>query len=612
MSLLMVPSARAQNQQYDLCFPNVAWFANNSTSPVIDGCIENCATGDDAGWRGGSRYVFDNATNGTPLPNVSVLGVRDANNIYLGFEFHKSAPADPNDVIIIGLDPTGNAADRRLIDIFPYTSGGSTANSVPHAAPLYFVGSSTFPTLSPLFGGTPAPLPTWLQAPSYANLRIATVATTMGTTVTDYFYSVELRIPLTGTDALPALTNGGAGNFGLYLDVIRLIGGGAAEDSWPAPPETAQASGLMAPPLSNTWGVGSFNGLCNGVSVASITANGGTTQLNLASPNNFSVVVQNNTRSSESFANQPSGTPVLAPKVNATLRLGIFGIPNMDQSIQVPMPGNPAAPQDIPANSSVTYNMGPWNIPPTSDPALPPNDNQAYFGANPHQCVMALLNSSPPSSDPSCKSATETPWCYHANILNNAAVQNMNFGTVSEGAIFRGPIAQIATKGYTLQPDNHQTFVMQIRSQLLAPITKPDQRATLSTNSQALLWTVHGYRQVGNTITINQKTYPIMVDAGSFGYKLGYSAAVPEWRYQFFGENGSDLEQLDNNTYRMRIAQDAVGFVNATFEGDAAAGTGGPIHPGGGGRFGHFWWWIALVLLLLLLLVALIRRRKHV
>jgi hypothetical protein len=593
--LLVASPAIAQNPNYQLCFPAVSWFANGSTSPAIDGCIENCATADDPGWRGGFRYVFDNRTNGTPLPNVTVLGVRDASALYLGFEFHKSSAADANDVIMIALDPTGNAADRRLIDIFPYTTGGTTNNTGPNTAPFYFQDSGTFPTISPLSGGTQHALPAWLTPP-YNNLRIS--ATASGT---DYFYSVELKIPLTGTDALPALNDGGTGRFGIYANVIRIAGNMAAEDSWPPPPDTALAQGLMIPPVSTSWGVGSTSGLCKGVSVASITANGGTTQLNLTTANNFAVGVQNNTVSSESFANQPAGTAVLAPQISPTLRIGIFGVPNLDQSEQIPMSGNPAPPQDIPANSTVTYNMGPWNLNAT--------EQAKYSGANQHQCVMAILNSTPPSNNPSCGTEGQTPWCYHAYILNNAAVVNMNFGTVMSGKIWRGPIAQLATKGYTLFPNHQQTFVMQVRTTTVSPRLYNRDAQAGAASGQSLLWTLHAYRQVDNTITIHNKTYPIAVDAGSFGYQLQSADAKPDWRYQFFAENDSKLETLDANTYLMHVDQDKVGFVNATFEGDVAAGSGGPVGNGTGGYWQY--WWILLLLLLLILVLWLLARRKH-
>jgi len=603
---LMLTTVFAENTNYQICVPSVTWFANGSTSPVIDGCITNCAASDDPGWRGAFRYDFDNATNGTPQPTVTVFTVRDASNIYLGFEYYTQQAPASTEAILIGLDPTGNAADQRLIILYPYTNGGSSTNSGPLADPTYYIGASNFPTATSN-GTAVSALPVWLKKGT-ANLKIDD--TPSGSA---YFYSVELQIPITGTDAIPAPSNGSAGNLGLYLNTIRIIGGGAAESAWPTYPDTPAASQFLVPPPISTWGVGSFNGLCSGVSVASITANGGTTQLNLNTPNNFVVTVQNSTRSSEGFANSPPGTAVLAPQITPKLTMGYFGVPYMGRSnssepIDCGANCNPAPPQDIPASSTATYNIGPWNI--SSEPTAEQNDIQQFQ----HWCVMARLSSAGPAKDPSCGTATQTPWCYHAYIPSDAAIVNMNFPSVPSGKMYRGPLAQIATRGYELMPDNQQTFILQARTADIARAYRPGlTRATTTNPEQTLLWALHAYRQLNQTITIKGKTYPILQSAGAFGYQLTYEAANPQWRYQFFAENGQKLETLDANTFKMAIPQDKVGFVNATFEGDPAAGTGGPVNPGGGGGTGggsHLPWWIILLIILILLLVLFLMMRR--
>ena len=57
----------------------------------------------------------------------------------------------------------------------------------------------------------------------------------------------------------------------------------------------------------------------------------------------------------------------------------------------------------------------------------------------------------------------------------------------------------------------------------------------------------------------------------------------------------------------MHIKQGDVGYVNVAFEGDAAAGTGGPIGNAGGGGAIWQWWWIILLLALLIALLLLRR-----
>jgi len=574
------PALLAQNKNYNLCFPNTAWFGLGS--PTIDGNIDQGAGAADLGWRGGFRYVFDNRVNGTVLPNATVLGVQDATDIYLGFEFH-TAVSNSNDAIMIAYDPTGNVADQRLMTIYPFVGGGTATNVPPSTAPDYYVGGNNFPGA----GGSTAPAPAWLAA----NLRISTSASTG-----DYLYSVEIKIPLTGTDAWAKPNNpnaGGSGAFGLYLNVIRVIvsggQGSADEDSWPPPPDTQLATGALIPPTNTTWGVGTVNtgATCNGVSVASISANGGTTNLNLTTDNNFSIVVQNSTVNAQTGASKAVGTAVLAPQIFPTLYLENYGIPNIaDLSVKVPAAaGNPAAPHDIPASGTYNFAIGPWNI-----PAQDPGDltGPTGFEAVPHRCAVVILDAKPPSTDASCGSATQTPWCYHANIVNNAAIVNMNFPTVSTGKMWRGPIAIIATKGYVPINENEQIFDLQIRTQAVTPQEyRPEAlaRAAVNLPPQSLIWTAHGYRHTGKTITIHGTTYQIATLAGSFGFGLKYEGAQPAWRYQFFGENGDTLEQPDKNknSYRMHIPQGKEGYVNATFEGDPQAGSGGPEHGRGGG-----------------------------
>jgi hypothetical protein len=590
----MIPSKLvAQNKNYSFCFSNTSWFG--LAPPTIDGNIDQGAQGPDIGWRGGFRYVFDNRTNGTIMPNVTVQGVQDPNNLYLGFEFHTSL-SDPNDAIMIAFDPTGNAADQRLLTIYPYIGGGTATNVSPTTAPDYYVGGNTFPGA----GGTTAALPTWLTpANAMPNLRISTSAAGM-----DYLYSVELKIPLVGgsspADAWPRPNNanvGGSGNFGLYLNVIRIVVSGgsstAAEDSWPAPPDASLATANMVPPPTGQWGFGttSNGGTCNGVSVASLTANGGTTQLNLTTDNNFTIVVQNSTVNAQKNASLAVGTAVLAPKIFPTLYLDNFGIPNVaDLSVKIPAAaGNPAAPHDVAASGTQTYNIGPWNIP-AQDPQDLSGPNG--FTAVPHRCAIAILDARPPSTDASCQIEAQTPWCFRANIINNAFITNMNFPTtMGTGKMYRGPIAQIATKGYAAQANNEQIFDLQVRTRIIpfreniaavGMVNKTDTTNPAYLPPGSLVWTVHGYRHwVGQTITIHGKTYEIATHAGSFGYGLKYEGTKPaDWRFQFFGENGNKLEQPVTNTYRIHIKQGDVGYVNATFEGDASAGTGGPV----GGR----------------------------
>jgi hypothetical protein len=247
------------------------------------------------------------------------------------------------------------------------------------------------------------------------------------------------------------------------------------------------------------------------------------------------------------------------------------------------MPINPAVsipPHDLPNPNNISFSTN-WTVPAA---------DQAMYQANPHQCIEVQLDAKPPSTDPSCVNQTTTPWCYAATFIHSAAVQNMNFpGAVQPGAMFRGFIAQIGTYGFTLPPgqqdqlfDLHvRTFQPQAFYRAGPDAAKPAPMAVATGNGQSLLWALHGYRHTGQSITIHGNTYEVLSYAGSFGYGLNYAKGQPAWRFQLFGENGSKISNPATNVYQIHVKQGGVGYVNATFEGDPQAGTGGPVTAGG-------------------------------
>jgi hypothetical protein len=613
MAALFAMPANASNPRATWCFPQVTWFGG--AAPVMDGTIDA-----DLGWRGGYRYIYNSATNGTPQNDAVMQGVTDGKNVYLSFEIHKPVPFSNNDQIMVAFDPDGNASHQQLFEINPVLIGQNTTG-LPTGAPpqvlAYWVGSSTFsgPPIS-----TPSQ-PAWVQNIKASGARLLT-----SDGPTDYLYTFELQIPID-----PAGTNGialpAAANFGMYLNVIRIDD--ATNTDWQASwPPSADPVGLdLVPPASSEWGTTSFTGACNGVSVVagSITdtiqpgATSGTTLVEGdGTSNTFNVQIQNSTIDGK------TGTPVLAPQIQPTFLIYNMGIPSLAEWAPVPSATNPPGPQDINASSPASFNSGVWTIA-TGSTLF--NDYQQH----PHQCIQVRLNAVPPSTSGSpgqtpasamtCNVASPPSQCSSASIVTNAMVQNMNFAAVPSGHMMRGFIAEIGTKGYALPLGKEdQLFDLRVNTAAysategnrgVAAVRLAGTDITVGSGDQ-LLWTVHGYRHLGKYLKIRGTTYETLGYAGSFGYALNYEGKSPQWRYQFFGENGDTLKSLDTGgrLFQMRIKQDKVGYVNVVFEGDAAAGTGGPVGKGGGmGGIWSYWWIILLIILLIAFL--LMRRRKH-
>lgn len=627
VAMFAIP-ANASNTNATWCFPQITWFGG--AAPVVDGTIDP-----DLGWRGGYRYIYNSATNGTPQNDVVMQGVTNGTNVYLSFEVHKPVAFSNNDLILVAFDPDGNPAHQQLLEIYPVKIGETTSGLATNpttgysvgATPVsmdYWVDSSTFsgPSISP------GSWPTWVQNLQSSGARLVT-----SDGPTDYLYTLELQIPIDskGVNGIPLPSSG---TFGMYLDVIRMDDA-AHTDSQASWPVSADPVGLaLTPPASSEWGVASFNGLCNGVSVVSgsITDTiqpAGTTGTTLVmgdgTSNTFNVQVQNTT------IGATTGTPVLAPQIQPTFLIYNMGMPAPDEWTQVPAATNPPSPQDIDASSSASFNSGAWTIATGST-------SYNFYQANPHQCIQVRLNAVPPSKSGSpgqttnsaatCNVASPPQQCASASIVANAAVQNMNFDTVSSGMMKRGFIAQIGTKGYALAAGK-QDQTIDLWTRAVAYSENYDKRAVgaarlAGTNvtlgsGQQLLWTVHGYRHLGKYLKVRETTYETLSYVGGFGYGLKYEGTDPQWRYQFFGENGDSITPLDKqgSLFTMHIKQGNVGYVNVTFEGDAAAGTGGPISKGagtgsdgGGGGF-PVWGWIILLLILLIILLLIFRRKKH-
>ncbi|HEU0216906.1 MAG TPA: hypothetical protein VFQ90_09600, partial [Stellaceae bacterium] len=608
----------------------LTWFGGSSPPP-IDG------TSSAIGWRGSWAQDFGANTNGTPSPEIVMQGINDDSFLYLSFEVHKTVdPAagqdfDTADAIYVAYDPTPantvqnhqDITGRRLVVLFPVKPGDGTMNASqgPAQPPELYVGDATVPGSN--YWTFQTQLPSWLTAP-YSNVQLKTTAGASG----DYVYTINLKIPLDtspGDFAKPA-----SGNFGIYMNVIRVWQGPSAqavEAAWPPYPDTAHVgnASYTNTPDPSTWAGGSFaTGTCNGgngvnISSVDITANNNGTQLNPpGTPNTLSALAHNNTLNG-------SGHAVIAPQVIATFSSAPFGMPpqftqiQLDQNATQP---NPTLPSDIPPGATKTFTTGNWTLP---------------QGTPDHVCVMVKLSGKPPSTCSTADCANNTDHltcsgpnapaaCFNNVFVNSAAVANMHYGSIGNGLIFHGQIADIGTAGYKLVAgQDYQLIDLRPRLQPIFIREGRPERATATAQqsvgpTQSLLWSVHGYRHTGEFIEIHKKRYEIVDDIGSYGYGVTYTGqATPKWRYQIFGERGSELNRVNATTYQIRIANGRSGFVGTAIEGDDAAGTGGPTEPGKGDGGTHWWWWcliIALIAALIFLIVGLLigrwfRRPAH-
>jgi hypothetical protein len=335
----------------------------------------------------------------------------------------------------------------------------------------------------------------------------------------------------------------------------------AAEDSWPLSSVSQLMFGIITnTPDPSTWGNGNLaGGPCNGVYItnADITANGGTTQLKFPPDSNtFTANVHNNTVDGQ-------GVAQTAPKVQATFFIADFGFPQ--QWRQIPTGNNPPPAQDIAPNGTQAFTTNPWTVSATDLPT---------YQANPHQCVMVMLDALPASPQ-------------SALIVNNAAVQNMDFPTIMPRRMFRGFVAEIPTAKLELPHgrDRHIVDLLVRTREVGLRTDHPEDFLRSSIGRGGLLWTVDGYVHTGKFITLAGKKYEVVSSLGAFGYGLKYASNTPpKWRYQLFGERGFKLMPGRYNTYQMQIPRGKSGYVNVTFEGDANTPTGGPVEKPDGGR----------------------------
>ncbi len=596
VGLALCLPAVARNPNDLLCFPSMQWYTlvNNNTPPVIDGNISG-----DPGWNGAFRYVFQNGTN---TPDVIVQGVRDSGNtnLYISIQANNMMDWDPNNFVTLAFDPGGGAPQQALV-IQPVPAGASSSAAQPPAQIKYYRGA--YP-----FGAQAMP---WMTAP-----MIMTGFATAGGS--NYTWSMEARLPIDST-GMNGIDVPLSGNFGFYLDVVRLINatpadpagsGSGAESIWPtdAPGLSCGSPSACEPaaalPMPSTWGNGTIGATsgCQGVSITtqmgpqasniytnqgmSVTGYGTEPAISLTNPNIFYAYVQN------TMVN-PTGNPVVATGITATFKIANFGLPSPDswivpgtEPMGSPIANDPIAGVSVPssgvANScqSGSNNMLPACIIHTGAWSLNAYEQGIYAGT--HQCVQVTLDAPGPGSN--------------VLFLNNTATQNMNFGSAS----VMQRTAEISAKGYALPPGmTDQVFDIGVMTKIGTLESRSDATQTNGVVS-LLTWEAHGCRQTNNFVLVGKTKVQLCQNVGGFGYIVQHASAtrITNWNQELTGP-GLVKVKNNSNVYSVHVPQNGVVQVSTRIE---------PVEPGKGGIFGLGVGWWLLILAGLIVIAFLIYR----
>ncbi len=586
--------------QYKLCFPRTTWFGSAS-GPNL-GSFQVA----DPGWLGAFRYVWG---DGTSSQYAVVQGIKDSsNNLFLSFEAEGLTSLDSTTIVVLALDFRQSSSDTGpLWKIVLHPVFSPPANPPSTSASAVGVPSGT----RSLYIGTTngAGQATWTQVATPAWLAPTppdppnNVVGYWGTSG-NYNWFMETEIPSAN---LPVPTT----EFGLYINIFRVVGTQYQESWWPpvnglyepgcipgtsvggcTPAGQTPDPGIVGPTAYN-WGRSTIDPApaqpCGGVSVSSIftnnfpnsriclvanqTTSDGT--VCAANPNIFTANVHNTTVNG-------SGVFQPAPNVQATFSIANFGLhPTWDGSqwTKINVTNNPALSPTDPACPGPTNRC----LLPNSTTALKTNSwfpvqpNASLYdpvSGHPHQCVMVTLDSTTGNVD----------------FINNMAVQNMDFVTASK---FQRT-AEISAKGYPprYNPDGTQSsdqvfdLHLIINQEILSQgqgtaanypagaqrgQTKATERGKVISQ---LTWIAQGCRHTGRFMVVDERKIELCDPVGGFGYVMRHTgaSAVKDWKVKF---TGSGLQPVpgQENTYQIHIPQDGVANVT-TYANPKEQGTG--------------------------------------
>jgi hypothetical protein len=421
----------------------------------------------EAAWNDGFRF---NMEDGGPFPAATLRGVADAANLYLFVEVEDSNFGD-SDVLVIGLNPDGNAANYRRIHVYPCKpTGVCPAN-----------GSNIAPTVEYWTGNRVGSVYNWTSVPAATAGLEAKSATATGATKK---WSVELRIPR-GAPFNFVDTN----FFGLFVDVARTdptagLFGEATQYTWP-PNEfigSANENDILAELEGGTpgplkWGNATLSkSFGKGVSVSSNEL-----RTNQSDPGKISLNAGNIFYATAANYSATAGTLVAAQDVKATFKIANNGLPALGSWANIPVAGNPTADVDIAPTAAHTFQTGVWT--------LSMAERTAYQN-HVNQCVRVELTSTNPNTV----------------FINPTAMRNMQFVVTSSPFRER---AAISARGVEV-PGRRVDFTL---------------RENFINFDPQLRWTT----EIGNATRLSDKLYRAQLGTGADGV-LDISVLPPDIR----------------------------------------------------------------------------------
>lgn len=585
------PAPFAQDNQ--MCIPALGGLTGFPTT--TDGVVEG-----DNGWAKATQHNL-NASNGVSRTAVMYTGT-STTDVYIGLIVDDPPPGADNTVLFT-MSTDGNCHHDWKIEIKPWDNAVTDGpNQQPHIVDYW---RDSCPNSS----GTPHwNLPTSSPTSAGPGFWLAD-----GTRVskTGSRWELEMKIPRE-TNPVNAGNNSKiyfppTGEFKLYADILSTstILGTVSQAAWP-PTTTISGPGpleQLAPPKSD-WGTVSLNArtACTGLSLAWNdigTTNPDQHLMRIAPPpyppmctDTAGPTGPNNTF----FANVHNDGPN-APGVSVTFKIANWGIPSMSSWAPIGPAGvsdsNPTVPDNVPSGGK-TFNM---NWAPTCA------QSKAYHDSGHlHQCILVEMDSDDAS----------------VRFKNRGVTRNMDFVTASH---FERK-AEISAKGYGAPPDGRakQQFLLSVDTRVQKyqkdgnyyipqrpassgkesiPTVPEPGTGSIGTNghvltasaevpptaqipstsesliparyypkglSEAMIWKAYGYLKTGKKIIINGHGYENAKYVGSFGYVVGHSGPVKDWKADLRGGGLTPVQGAPGNQYQLQVPEDGVADVTTSVD----------------------------------------------
>lgn len=323
--------------------------------------------------------------DGTDQDDAFMMGVADANNLYLYFELEEIDYTTSDTVVVLIAPDPSNAADNRLLLIHPCRDVLAQTGVCDAGLGNNKLGTVAYHVIDPM-------TTTWdagTQNPALLNnkVKIETITASPGYVR----YGVEIEISRADFN-LPA-----TGYFGLYTNIMQssITSIDVLQYTWPFSNMSGNAGDLLIYdnltelPADTVWGNATLDD-SNGPGVFIVgsdifTNHGGGSTISTNEQNTFTAIARNADNSATD----------LAEDVVATFRWANFGLPSRSSFHKIPTDavaaarGNPPPSQDVQPTTSATYSFD-WSV---SDEA--PAD-QVDYTAGSHWCLQVELTSTAP------------------------------------------------------------------------------------------------------------------------------------------------------------------------------------------------------------------------